>query len=157
MVEPDIAVAGLPRERLTGLDFRDKHHDPAELHIDALAPVGLNGFDDFGAEHALIIARGLFRVGAAQMDMVVSEFGHRSILHVGRSENVDCAGGSGEGLGEGLVMRFGLVPPSFSVPDFRCAQECAERCAWGYASAPGAGIDYRSLSRLDTGIGRSTL
>src|SRR3954453_14929991 len=104
-----------------------------------------------------MIARGLLRVGAAQMDMVVSEFGHRSILHVGSSETVDCAGRNGEGLGEGLVMRFGLVPPSFSFPDFRCAQGCAERCALGYAGAPGGGIEYRSLSRLDTGLGRSTL
>src|SRR2546430_6777460 len=76
MIEADIAAGRLLGERGIGIDLGDEHHDPAKAHIDALAPIRLDRFDDFGAEHALVISRGLFWIGAAQMDMVVTELGH---------------------------------------------------------------------------------
>src|SRR2546423_302645 len=53
----------------------DEDIDPAELEIDARLAL-LHGANDFGAEHALVIARGRLRIGAAQMDVVVGKFGH---------------------------------------------------------------------------------
>ena len=73
-------VAGVPlRERGVGGNLGDEEHHPAQFHVGARKPVRHHRFDDLGAEHALIIGRGLVRVRAAKVHVVIGDFGHRGL------------------------------------------------------------------------------
>ena len=86
MVEPDKAAFRLLGEIGIGRNLGDEDHEPAQIHIGALDAIRHHRFDDLGAEHALIICRGLIRVWAAQMDVVVAEFGHRGLPELAISQ-----------------------------------------------------------------------
>src|SRR5271154_974149 len=77
MFEPEIRRLGGRGDHLFAGDLGDEHRDAAEVEVDARPAVGLGRTDYFGAEHPFVPERGLFGVGAAQMDVVIGEGGHR--------------------------------------------------------------------------------
>src|SRR5262249_35152197 len=85
MVEALIGRGGRRIDAVAGRDRRDEDVNAAQLEIDARLAL-LHGPDHLRAEHALVIARGRLRIGAAQVDVIVGELGHGggppSVAHV---------------------------------------------------------------------------
>ena len=79
MIKADKAAFRLLGEIGVFGNLGDEDHDAAEVHVGALDAVRHHRFDDLGAEHPLIICRRFVWVGAAQMHVVIGEFGHRGL------------------------------------------------------------------------------
>src|SRR5262249_7628001 len=80
MLEPEIRWLGRCRDRLLGRNLRDEDGDPTEIEVETPPSVRLYRADDLRAEHFRVPVRGHLRIGAAQMDVVVGESGHVSLL-----------------------------------------------------------------------------
>ena len=63
-------------DAVAGNDRGDEDVHAAEFEVDARLAL-LHAADHLGAEHALIILRGSLRIRAAQVNVVISELGHR--------------------------------------------------------------------------------
>src|SRR5271167_1870706 len=95
MLEPEIRRLRRCSDGLLRRNLGDEHGYPAEIEVEARPAVRLHRADDLGTEHPLVPACGRFRIGAAQMDVVVGEGGHASLpLSI-----------SGNTLGPGRVWR----------------------------------------------------
>src|SRR5580658_5908932 len=77
MFEPEIGRLRRRGDSLFVRNLRDEDRYAAEIEVEARPAVGLHRTDDLGAEHPLVPAGGLLGVGAAQMDVVIGEGGHR--------------------------------------------------------------------------------
>src|SRR5467141_3393908 len=80
MLEPEIRRLRRCRDGLLRGNLRDEDGDPAEIEVETRPSVRLYRTDDLGAEHFCVPAGGRLRIGAAQMDVVVGEGGHVSLL-----------------------------------------------------------------------------
>src|SRR6516162_6537453 len=79
MLEPEIRRLRRCGDGLLRRNLGDEHGYPAEIEVKARPAVRLHRADDLGTEHHLVPAGGRFRIGAAQMDVVVGEGGHASL------------------------------------------------------------------------------
>jgi hypothetical protein len=90
-IEPEMieALVRRDRRRIDALPARDRRNEDigaTELEVNTRLAL-LHGADDLGAKHAFVPLGGRFGVGCAQMDMVPSVRGHRSIsIGVARSK-----------------------------------------------------------------------
>src|SRR6516164_10215874 len=79
MLEPEIRRLRRAGYCLFWRNLGDEHGSPAEIEVEARPTVRLHRADNLGPEHLLVPACGGFRVGAAQMDVVVGKGGHGSL------------------------------------------------------------------------------
>src|SRR5438445_2871488 len=80
MLEPEIRRLRRSRDGLFRRHLSEKDRHAAEIEIETRPAIRLDRADDLSAEHFGVPAGRRLRIRAAQMDMVVGESGHVSLL-----------------------------------------------------------------------------
>src|SRR6266545_5233889 len=76
VVQAKIRLSRRRRNSGIGRDKCQEHRHPVDVQINSWPPVRLDGLDDFGIEHTVVILRRRHRVMGAEMDMVVAVYWH---------------------------------------------------------------------------------